>query len=125
MLEETNTADARSTSILLVLGREGKLGSVGNLYIEFLRMSLGCLRNELWVDPTKSRFRCGPAGPKCRDFDGNIGVTVPSDAGFLKKDILIRYFCTLKDDRSFVVALDVSSQATRIKEVPSTNYFRI
>ncbi|KAF9262417.1 hypothetical protein L218DRAFT_403684 [Marasmius fiardii PR-910] len=90
---------------------EKGLGDVGYLYLEFLRLTMGCSRNELWMDPTKGRFCRGPPGPKCEDWDGDYtGVTLPSDVEFLKEDIVIRYLSSTKHDCGLFWALDHSSQ---------------
>ncbi|KAF9262413.1 hypothetical protein L218DRAFT_403532 [Marasmius fiardii PR-910] len=102
------------------------LGDLGGLYIEFLRLMMGCSTNELWMDPTKGRFCCGPPGPKCEDWDGDYsGVIIPSDAEFLKEDIIIRYLSTAKDDRGLFWALNYSSQFVLAEEIPLANYHQI
>ncbi|KAF9262422.1 hypothetical protein L218DRAFT_988262 [Marasmius fiardii PR-910] len=99
---------------------EKELGVVGRLYFEFLRMSLKCSRNELWMDPTKGRFCRGPAGPKSSDWVGNFNdVIVPSDVEFLKEDIIIRYLSSTKDDRGLFWALNYSRHSVLTEEIPS------
>ncbi|KAF9260713.1 hypothetical protein L218DRAFT_962293 [Marasmius fiardii PR-910] len=105
---------------------EKGLGVVARLYIEFLRMTLGCIRNELWMDSTKGRFYRGPAGPECLNWVGEFGgVTVPSDAEFLKEDIVIRYLSSKKDDRGLFWTLNYTSQYVLTEETPATNYSQI
>ncbi|KAF9254897.1 hypothetical protein L218DRAFT_1082112 [Marasmius fiardii PR-910] len=105
---------------------EAQVGYVGRLYFGMLRKTLGCSRNELWMDPTKGTFCCGPVGPKCLEWHDDFEViTVPSDISFLKKDVIIRYFSSLKHDQGLVWALNYSSQVDCLKEIPSVSYSHV
>ncbi|KAG7090030.1 hypothetical protein E1B28_011650 [Marasmius oreades] len=90
---------------------EDGLGDVGLFYIELLRNSLRCSRNELWMDPMKGRFCRGPIGPKCFDWQDVIhdALDVPSDVEFLKEAAVIRYLSSKEEDRWFLAALSYSS----------------
>ncbi|KAG7090213.1 hypothetical protein E1B28_011815 [Marasmius oreades] len=87
-----------------------ELGDLGMFYIEILKNSLGCSRNELWMDPTKGRFCRGPIGPQCRAWrEDDVNITVPSDVDCLKEDNLIRYFSNRKHDWGFFWAVSYSA----------------
>ncbi|KAF9262436.1 hypothetical protein L218DRAFT_929285 [Marasmius fiardii PR-910] len=102
------------------------LGIVGNLYIEFLRLTLGCLQNEIWIDLAKGKLCYGPAGPKYQFLTGDYsGVMVPSDVEFLKEDIVVRYLFNAKYDHGLFWVLDYSSKIVFTKEIPSSSYPQI
>ncbi|KAG7090113.1 hypothetical protein E1B28_011724 [Marasmius oreades] len=101
---------------------EGGLGAVGLFYIDLLKTSLGCSRNELWMDPTQGRFYRGPIGPKCRDWpEEDISVIVPSDAEFLKEDVIIRYFVSKEDDRLLLSTLGYSRHYEILDDIPTSH----
>ncbi|KAF9257426.1 hypothetical protein L218DRAFT_1080930 [Marasmius fiardii PR-910] len=103
---------------------EAQVGLVGRFYFDILRRTLGCLRNELWMDPMKGTFCCGPVGPTCLDWgDVFTGVRVPPDVELLKEDVIIRYFSdTVKDDAGLLWVLDYCSRAGHYQDAPSTYY---
>ncbi|KAG7090126.1 hypothetical protein E1B28_011735 [Marasmius oreades] len=105
---------------------EGGLRHVGLYYIELLRFSLGCSRNELWMDPSQGKFCRGPIGPQCHEWrDDDFDITVPSDLDFLKEDVVIRYFSSIQDDRRFLGALTNSCHAERPENIPAADYTQV
>ncbi|KAF9262445.1 hypothetical protein L218DRAFT_1000650 [Marasmius fiardii PR-910] len=97
---------------------QNQVGNVGRFYLELLKNALGCSRDEVWLDPIKGRFCRGPAGPQCLVwFDQFDHVAVPSDAEFLKEDVVIRYFSSIKYDSGLLGGLHYSSH-TEVIEVP-------
>ncbi|KAG7090108.1 hypothetical protein E1B28_011720 [Marasmius oreades] len=106
---------------------DGRLGGVALYYISLLRSSLGCSRNELWMDPTQGRFCRGPIGPNCRFWkDQDVDIMVPSDVEFLKQDVFIRYLTGLGEqaDLWFLGVLNYTSRAEklRVEDIPATNH---
>ncbi|KAG7090107.1 hypothetical protein E1B28_011719 [Marasmius oreades] len=105
---------------------EGGLGSVGLYYISLLRRSLGCSRNQLWMDPTQGKFCLGPIGPECRDWqDEFINDLVPSDVEFLKEEVVIRYFASKQDDRGLLYTLSYSHLEILQVDVPVTSHTQV
>ncbi|KAF9262482.1 hypothetical protein L218DRAFT_1077979 [Marasmius fiardii PR-910] len=102
---------------------EAQVGWMGQLYFEMLGNALGCLRNELWMNPMKGSFCCGPVGPESIEWFDKFDyiTTIPSDTEFLKEDVLIRYFSSIKDDLGLMWALVFSSHFEH-PEVPSFHY---
>ncbi|KAF9262446.1 hypothetical protein L218DRAFT_405676 [Marasmius fiardii PR-910] len=98
-----------------------EVGLVGRLYFGLLKKALGCLRNELWMDPTKGSFCRGPVGPKCVEWFDEFGlITIPSDVEFLKEDILIRYLSGIKHDFGLIWAhVYYSGHVECLKEISS------
>ncbi|KAF9256253.1 hypothetical protein L218DRAFT_1007599 [Marasmius fiardii PR-910] len=102
---------------------ETQVGLLGEMYFNILKRVLGCLKNELWMDPTNGRFCRGPVGPKCLEWVVGSGVNaIPLDVEFLKEDIMIRYFSSIKDDWGLIAALAYSGHFECLTEVPSTYY---
>ncbi|KAF9257436.1 hypothetical protein L218DRAFT_1006184 [Marasmius fiardii PR-910] len=105
---------------------EAQVGDAGRVYFGMLKNTLGCLRNEIWMDPTKGTFCCEPVGLKCIEWSDYLDVgTIPLDVEFLKEDVVIRYFSTIKHDRGLIRALDTSSDFEHLKDVPSISYFHV
>ncbi|KAG7090018.1 hypothetical protein E1B28_011639 [Marasmius oreades] len=106
---------------------EPRMGWVGLLYLELLRASLGCSRNELWMDPTQGRLCRGPSGPKCynwpeQDFDG----IVPSNVEFLKEEVVIRYFASKEHDRALLYTLSYSCHSEILDgDIPATSHTHV
>ncbi|KAG7090254.1 hypothetical protein E1B28_011851 [Marasmius oreades] len=99
---------------------EGRMGGVGLFYTELLRNSLGCARNELWMDPKQGRFCRGPIGPNCRFWrDGDFSVIVPSDVEFLKEDVIIRYLASKQEDWGLLYTLGYASHIEILHDIPS------
>ncbi|KAG7090095.1 hypothetical protein E1B28_011711 [Marasmius oreades] len=94
------------------------LGWVGLFCIHLLKTSLGCSRNELWMDPTQGRFCRGPIGPKCRDWrDEKSNVIVPSDVEFLQEDVVIRYFASKKNDRALLFTVSYAGHVETLDDI--------
>ncbi|KAF9260707.1 hypothetical protein L218DRAFT_962280 [Marasmius fiardii PR-910] len=104
---------------------EARLGYVGRYYISLLKGSLGCVVNQLWVDPVKGRFCRGPTGPQChqRYFDyGANKITIPTDVGFLEEDVLIRYFSSMEYHHWFIEALGYSGRLEVTRDISASDY---
>ncbi|KAG7090141.1 hypothetical protein E1B28_011749 [Marasmius oreades] len=104
---------------------EGRLGLVGEYYVKLLRRSLGCSRNELWMDFRKGRFCRGPVGPRCRysyDDPNTKNITVPLDLEFLEEEVIIRYLLGKQDDRELFYVLSYTGRSELLKDRPTTNY---
>ncbi|KAF9254895.1 hypothetical protein L218DRAFT_1082111 [Marasmius fiardii PR-910] len=102
---------------------EAQVGWVGLVYLEMLRKSLRCSRNELWMDPTKGSFCRGPVGPKCRQWSDRFHIdAIPSDIEFLKENVVIRYFSNIKNDLGLIAVLAYSSHFEHVIGVFSTYY---
>ncbi|KAG7090100.1 hypothetical protein E1B28_011714 [Marasmius oreades] len=98
---------------------EGGLGAVGLFYIQLLKTSLGCSRNELWMDPTQGRFYRGPIGPKCRIWrEEDIDVTIPSDVDFLREDVVFRYLASKEEDLVLLFMLAYSGHSEILHDIP-------
>ncbi|KAF9262434.1 hypothetical protein L218DRAFT_1000641 [Marasmius fiardii PR-910] len=105
---------------------ETKVRLVGQMYFEMLKNALGCSKNELWMYPAKGSFCHGPVGPKCIawiDHDDLGVVTIPSDIEFLKEDVVIRYFSSIKHDQGLMQVLAYSTSCVVcVKNIPFTYY---
>ncbi|KAG7090123.1 hypothetical protein E1B28_011732 [Marasmius oreades] len=111
-----------SGELVPVAHMEARMGVVGLFYIHLLKKSLGCARNELWMDSTQGRFCRGPIGPKCWDWpEGHFDVIVPSDVEFLKEDVVIRYFTSKEDDLVLLSTLGYSCHSERLDDIPATS----
>ncbi|KAG7085888.1 hypothetical protein E1B28_003422 [Marasmius oreades] len=101
---------------------EYRSGPVGLFYMEVLRASWGCSRNELWMDPIAGRFCRGPSGPQCIDWNTEyLDMPVPADGEFLKEDVVIRYFSSIGHTWGLLKALVYSGYTERPKDVPAAN----
>ncbi|KAG7090047.1 hypothetical protein E1B28_011666 [Marasmius oreades] len=105
---------------------EARMGSVGLFYMCLLRSSLGCSRNEIWMDPAQGRLCRGPVGPKCRNWpEQDFDATVPSDMEFLKEDTIIRYFANKQEDRWVLTALGNCLFELLDGDIPATGYIHV
>ncbi|KAJ8094809.1 hypothetical protein PM082_010020 [Marasmius tenuissimus] len=72
-------------------------GIVGQMYLYSLHRQLGCEIEELWLDPGKGVFCCGPSGPYLDLGWRDIGVEeLPLTAELVQEDVLLRFLASLK-----------------------------
>ncbi|KAG7090046.1 hypothetical protein E1B28_011665 [Marasmius oreades] len=105
---------------------EARMGWVALFYIELLRYSLGCSKNELWMNPTKGRFCRGPIGPRCRIWlDVALNVIVPPDVDCLKEDVILRYFLSKENDWGLLATLSYSRHFETLDNIPATSHIHV
>ncbi|KAL0575959.1 hypothetical protein V5O48_006013 [Marasmius crinis-equi] len=82
------------------------VGGLGHMYLEILRLQLGCADSELWLDSSRGVLCRGPEGPYRlipidygSSYNESAFPSVPSDGKMLREDILVQYLATLQLSR--------------------------
>ncbi|KAK1223200.1 hypothetical protein PQX77_013923 [Marasmius sp. AFHP31] len=105
---------------LIPLAQFGEnVGRLGLSYLKSLRIQLGCVDNELWMDSSRGVICHGPKGPSSYiPRDRLFFKDLPATAELLREEVLMRFLASHKSKEADDALMTAMYRGLGVKKVP-------